>query len=304
MRLPCVFPLAATGGLMQPVDPVAEARLQPLLDAYWADFGAQLQLVGWMTTMLGQEIPQFSTESQRHYAEWDSGTMDFFIEPLPIDDGVHTVSKIQGLWGIPTTEQEAAAGMEHAMLGCTGNTRSLNNFARQFAGLGGGDIAAWGPGDVAPLVAYLESLDAPDGPTLGPAQVQRGEDVFWVEGCIDCHAGPSGSGLTLYDFTEIGTDDAMMRWMDPEADGTTLPGVDMGEDSVTNQLKAPRLVGLWAMKRFLHNGSVHSLEELLCVDGPRTPRTDDAMGNGGHLYGCDSLSIDEKIDLIAYLRSH
>jgi hypothetical protein len=299
-----VFPLAATGGLMQPVDPVAEARLQPLLDAYWADFGAQLQLVGWMTTMLGQEIPEFSTESQRHYAEWDSGTMDFFIEPLPIDDGVHTVSKIQGLWGIPTPEEEAAAGMAHAMLGCTGNTRSLNNFARQFAGLGGGDIAAWGPDDVEPLVAYLESLDAPDGPTLGPAQVQRGEDVFWADGCIECHAGPRGSGLTLYDFTEIGTDDAMMRWMDPEADGTTLPGVDMGEDSITNQLKAPRLVGLWAMKRFLHNGSVQSLEELLCVDGPRTPRTDDAMGNGGHLYGCDSLSIDEKIDLIAYLRSH
>jgi len=299
-----VFPMAATGGFVQPVDPVAEARLQPLLDAYWADFGAQLQLVGWMATMLGQEIPSFSTESQRYYAEWDPGTMDFFIEPLPIDDGVHTVSKIQALWGIPTADEEAEAGMMHAMLGCTGNTRSLNNFARQFAGLGGGDIAAWGPEDVAPLVAYIESLDAPDAPTTGPAQVQRGEDVFWSEGCIECHSGPRGSGLELYDFVEIGTDDAMMRWMDPEADGTTLPGVDFGEDTVTNQLKAPRLVGLWAMERYLHNGAVLSLEELLCVDGPRTPRTDDAMGNGGHTYGCDTLSLDEKIDLIAYLESH
>jgi hypothetical protein len=299
-----VFPLAATGGLMQPVDPVAEAKLQPLLAAYWADFGAQLQLVGWMATMLGQEIPQFSTENQRHYAEWAPGTMDFFIEPLPIDDGVHTVSKIQALWGIPTPAEEAAAGMDHAMLGCTGNTRSLNNFARAFAALGGGDAAAWGPDDVAPLVAYLESLDAPEPPSVNPAAVARGEDVFWEAGCIDCHAGPRGGGLTLYSFAEIGTDDAMMRWMDPEADGTTLPGVDLGEDAVTNALKSPRLVGLWAMGRFLHNGAITSLDTLLCVDGARPASTGDAMGNQGHTYGCDTLTWDEKEDLIAYLESH
>ena len=299
-----VFPLAATGGLMQPVDPVAEAKLQPLLDAYWADFGAQLQLVGWMATMLGQEIPQFSTENQRHYAEWEPGTMDFFIEPLPIDDGVHTVSKIQGLWGIPTPAEEAAAGMDHAMLGCTGNTRSLSNFARAFAGLGGGDAAAWGPDEVAPLVAYIESLDAPAPPRVNPDAAVRGEDIFWDAGCIECHAGPRGSGLTLYTFAEIGTDDAMMRWMDPEADGTTLPGVDLGEDTVTNKLKSPRLVGLWATGRFLHNGAVTSLDELLCLDGPRPASTGDAMGNQGHTYGCDSLTWDEKEDLIAYLESH
>lgn len=214
------------------------------------------------------------------------------------------MSKIQGLWGIPTPDEEAAAGMDHAMLGCTGNTRSLNNFARQFAALGGGDADAWGPDEVAPLVAYIESLDAPEPPDLNPDAVARGEDVFWEAGCIDCHSGPRGSGLTLYSFAEIGTDDAMMRWMDPEADGTTLPGVDLGEDTITNALKAPRLVGLWAMGRYLHNGAVTSLDELLCVDGDRPASTGDAMGNQGHTYGCDTLSWDEKDDLIAYLESH
>ena len=58
------------------------------------------------------------------------------------------------------------------------------------------------------------------------------------------------------------------------------------------------------MERYLHNGSVLSLEEMFCVDGPRVPRTDDAMGNGWHTYGCDTLTLDEKIDLIAYLESH
>ncbi len=299
-----VFPLAATGGLVAPVDPLAEAAIQPLLDAYWADWGAQAQLVGWMLTMLDQEIPQFSTENQRHYAQWLPGTMDFFIEPLPIDDGVHTVSKIQALWGIPTPAEEAAAGMDHAMLGCTGNTRSLSNFARAFAALGGGDAAAWGPDEVAPLVAYLESLDAPAAPVPDPAAAERGADLFFSAGCIDCHAGPRGSGLTLYSFAELGTDDAMRYWMDPEADGTPLTGVDMGEDTVTNALKAPRLVGLWTMERFLHNGAVASLDELLCRDGARPEAPLDAMGNGGHTYGCDTLSWDEKNDLIAYLESH
>lgn len=299
-----VFPLAATGGLLQPVDPAAEAKLQPLLDAYWADLGAQLQLVAWMATMFGEEIPSFSTENQRHYAEWLPGTMDFFIEPLPIDDGVHTVSKIQALWGIPTVAEVTAAGMDHALLGCTGNTRSLSNFAQAFAALGGGDAEHWGPDEVAPLVAYLESLDAPEPPARNPAAVARGEDLFFDTGCIDCHSGPRGSGLTLYSFEAIGTDDAMRRWMSPNADGTTLPGVDLGEDTVTNALKSPRLVGLWTMGRFLHNGAVSSLDELLCVQGERPPSTGDAMGNQGHTYGCDTLSWDEKDDLIQYLQSH
>ena len=94
----------------------------------------------------------------------------------------------------------------------------------------------------------------------------------------------------------------MRYWMD-RGNGTTL-GVDFGEDVITNQIKSPRLAGLWAMKRFLHNGSVESLEELLCVDGPRVSIPDYAFGNQGHTFGCDSLTWDEKDDLIAYLLSH
>ena len=299
-----VFPIAATFGLTGTIDPVTEELLAPLLDAYWDDLGAQLQMVGWLVSMIGRDVPEFSAENQRYYAQWLPGTMDFFIEPLPIDDGVHTVSKIQALWGIPTPAEQDAAGMDHAMLGCTGNTRSLSNFARAFAALGGGDADAWGPEEVEPLVAYLESLDAPEPPRTNADAVRRGDVLFSSEGCIECHSGPRGSGLTLYAFEEIGTDDAMRHWMDPEADGTTIPGVDMGEDSVTNALKAPRLVGLWTMQRFLHNGSVGSLEELLCLGGDRTPYPVDAMGNEGHTFGCDTLTWGQKSDLIEYLLSH
>ena len=69
-------------------------------------------------------------------ATWNDG---LFIEPLPIDDGVHTVSKISALWGIPTEAEVQSSGMEHAMLGYTGNTRTLASFEYAIRHLGGGD---------------------------------------------------------------------------------------------------------------------------------------------------------------------
>ena len=58
------------------------------------------------------------------------------------------------------------------------------------------------------------------------------------------------------------------------------------------------------MERFLHNGAVSSLDDLLCMYGDRPESTLDAMGNDGHTYGCETLSWHEKEDLIAYLESH
>jgi hypothetical protein len=295
------FPALAGGELTQKIIPEVKETLQPMLDHYNDELDVQLQLWGWMMSMLGQEIPSFTEESQLAYSEWEPGTMDFFIEPLPIDDGVHTVSKIAALWGVPTQAEVEASGMAHAMLGATGNTLSLNNFVRQFAGLGGGDINAWGPSDVVPLVAYIESL-APPAREEQPG-AEHGETVFRTEGCIDCHSGPRGSGHRLYDFAEVGTDDALARWMDPAGDLSGLPGVDMGPDTVTGAIKSPRLVGLWAMDRYLHNGSVRSLEELLCIT-PRPASQPSPYSNQGHTFGCDTLSYEDKMALIDYLMSH
>lgn len=301
-----VFPLAAMAGITgMEVDTVAQEKVQPLLDHLASDVWLQMQFMGVLIGLIGVEIPSFPAEIQRHYAEWLPGTMDFFIAPLPIDDGVHTVSKISSLFGIPTDAEQHNFGMDHAMLGWTGNTRTLESFVGLFDALGGGDGANWSPEQLRPLATYVRSLHAP-APLSLPSEdaLARGEKVFVDAGCLECHAGPRGSGLTLYDYDEVGTDDAMAYWMDPDGDGIACCGVDMGEDEVTNQVKAPRLTGLWAMSRFLHNGSVGSLEELLCLDGPRVLDTRPVFGNGGHTYGCDSLSVDEKQDLIDYLNAH
>lgn len=300
-----LLPLAAMESVTgAEVDELARADIQPLLDRLAADSSLQISFLGLLFSLLGKEAPTFSAESQRHYAEWLPGTQDFMIEPLPVNDEVHTVSKISALYGLPTEEEAAAAGMAHAMLGWTGNTRSLAGFVRLFDQLGGGDGPNFSDDQLAPRVDYISSLSVPSPPPADAEAVARGAAVFVDAGCLGCHEGPGGSGLTLYDYAEIGTDDALARWMDADGDGEPCCEADLGEDTLTGQLKSPRLWGLWAMERFLHNGAVGSLEELVCLDGPRTPITTPAMSNDGHLYGCDTLSDEEKRDLLVYLRAH
>ena len=132
--------------------------------------------------------------------------------------------------------------------------------------------------------------------------VDHGEALFSSAGCLTCHSGPRGSGTRIYDFDEIGTDAALARWGDPEGDGTGCCGFEAAD--LTGGVKSPRLVGLWGMQRFLHNGSVDSLESLLCLDTDR-PHADLAEPNAdtGHTFGCD-LTEPERHDIVAFLRSH
>jgi hypothetical protein len=96
-----------------------------------------------------------------------------------------------------------------------------------------------------------------------------------------------------------------MQWW---ADGPDHDGQPWGDivfpsgDSITHGIKSPRLVGLWTMGGFLHNGAVLTLEQLLCL-APRSNVSEDALGDAGHTYGCD-LPESERTVLLAYLRSH
>ena len=287
--------LAMPGTDLSQHDAGAVAVVQPALDRLSADPMLQLGLLAVFIDLLGAgSVPTFSKESEGHYADWAPGTMDFLIEPLPLDDGVHTVSRIPPLWGIPTDEEARAAGMTDAMLGWTGNTPTLTRFAQLFGEMGGGTAAS--EAEVQPLVRYIESLRAPDSAT----ENEEGRAIFQAD-CASCHGGPRGSGLRVYDFDEIGTDDAMRYWMDPDGDGDACCGVD--DLPITNGIKSPRLVGLGAQKSFLHNGSVPSLEALLCLGTDRPTTTAEAYGDQGHLFGCE-LDRDEKTALIAYLLAH
>ncbi|MBM4369394.1 MAG: hypothetical protein FJ102_24490 [Deltaproteobacteria bacterium] len=56
------------------------------------------------------------------------------------------------------------------------------------------------------------------------------------------------------------------------------------------------------MGRFLHNGSVETLDGLFCLEGSRPSGLDAPFGDDGHFYGCD-LPEDERQALVDWLQS-
>ncbi|OYV83051.1 MAG: hypothetical protein B7Z73_16475, partial [Planctomycetia bacterium 21-64-5] len=129
--------------------------------------------------------------------------------------------------------------------------------------------------DVAALVAYLSSLDAPPNPNRprggAPSEAaRRGEQVFQSAkaGCASCHRGDCFTDGEIHDL-----------------------GLGSPRDEYQG-FNTPSLVGLYHRIRLLHDGRAKSLDELLT--GPHNP--DQVTGQG-------ELSDDERADLIEYLKS-
>lgn len=286
-----LMPSLALGGAAGSHDPAAVAAVQPLLDRVNGDSNLKNKLLATLLPLAGAMAPSITVDDEHHYASWPSGTMDFLIAPLPIDDQVHTVSKISALWSIPSTDETA-----DAELGWTGGAHTIGDFLHGFVVIGAGATASWPDDALAPLGDYILSLRAPANPSPpDAAAVERGRVAFATDGCRDCHGGPRGMGTRLYDYGALGTDDAMAKW----ASANIPAGAGF---VVTGKLKSPRLVGSWAMSRFLHDGAVPSLESLFCLE-PRPPAPNDtAMGSQGHDMTC-TLAAADKQDLLAYLRA-
>ena len=289
-------------------DPDALAIVQPLLDRYDSDPVMQVELIAIVATVLpfalNFELPD--KEDEAFYARWKPGVQDFFIPPTAFNDEVQTLHKIHALWDMPNNDQVARSGMVHAMLGWAGSVHTLEEFAEQFAMLGGGEPEEWPRERLQPLADYIYTLQAPANPDPPPTNaVQRGAKLFGNKGCTDCHDGPSGAGKRIYRFEEIGTEDSLALWADgTDGNGEPCCGIEDSEEfALTGGVKVPRLTGLWAMRRFLHNGSLDSLEALFCLDGERPSCTEPTFGDQGHRMTCDGLTESERRDLIAYLET-
>jgi hypothetical protein len=288
----------------QDVHPDIRAEILPHVQAAKAAQGYNLALAGTGLQLLGAEsTPQITVEQQEQFMAKPPGTMDFLTEPL-VDDGVWTVSRILSLWNIPTEEMRAEIGMDHAFLSWTGGATTLDSFISGFVAIGVADPGEWGPERIEPLKAYLESLRVPPlRRELPQNAVEMGGEVFVEAGCMDCHNGPSGESLEAYGYDELGVDDAMRYIFNPNAAGELCCGFEEGDSTyvVTDGIKAPRLTGLENQRRFLHNGSVESLGQLLCLE-ERPVDNHFAQGSQGHEYGCD-LSESERGMLVTYLLS-
>ena len=159
---------------------------------------------------------------------------------------------------------------------------------------------------------YLLSLEPPRNPDLAPrAQLDRGEQIFRREGCVNCHVPPdyTSGKLTLADGWEPPADH-------PSSDD--ILRVSVGTDSGaalktrkgTGFYKIPSLRGVWYRPLLLHDGSFRSLEEMF---DPARLKADYAPQGWnppgvtqravtGHAFGL-SLNADEKLALLAFLRS-
>jgi mono/diheme cytochrome c family protein len=115
------------------------------------------------------------------------------------------------------------------------------------------------------LATYLWSL-AP--PPVEPAADSRGAALF-AHGCAGCHA--SGEPVAV---ARVGSD----------------PAAALSRDRGTGTYRPPSLRGVRDRALLLHDGSIHSLDELL----------DPARTTPGHHFGT-ALSTNERADLTAYL---
>lgn len=282
-------------------DPAAVAKLKPVLDKLADSFALRAKLGVALAPLASLQQPKMSKSVEHQYATWPNGALDFVIAPLPVDDGAHVVGKILPLWGIPRDAERAAAKMPSALLAWSGSAETLTEFIEGFAILGG--AAAPSAEEMKPLVEYLYSLRAPENPARPDAALAaRGAKLFAEKKCTACHDGPRGSGRRAFTFAEIGSDDALAGWLDPKGTGDACCDVPVKKGGLTHGVKSPRLVGLWAQRRFLHNGTLSSLEELFCMK-PR-PAGQKPLATTGHTFTCDGLADDEKNALLAYLRSH
>jgi len=239
-----------------------------------------------------------TVEEQERFLALKPGTMDFLTKPL-IDDGIWTVSRILSLWNLPDEAQRQAAHMPHEMLSWNGGVKRTMDFLEGFVAIGVG--TTWTTQRLLPLERYLRSLRAP-APLTPAGEIETGATLFVEKGCLTCHSGPSGEGVRVFTFTEMGTDDAYANIYNPGDAGTPCCGLGNDPSNVTRGVKASRLAGLFAARRLLHNGSVAGLDELFCLS-PRDPTTIIAQTSKGHAMTCEGLSVDEKQALIRYLNS-
>lgn len=285
------------------------ARLQPTLDWIATHDKAPALLADMITIGLGMSqsanpLSDIRPDTPRLWTLWQPGVLDFFTSPFPEDD-FHIPIRIPSLWEIPTAQDVAELGLPHAMLSAAGGGDSLWSFMRGFIATSKGEVDDWDDDALRPIVEYIYSLQHPrNSATLPRELVARGADVFASAGCANCHNGKAYGGSRLFSFEEIGTDTTLRHFADPDLDGNLCCELQLlGASEVTHALKAPHLTGIWAHRVFLHNGSVASLEELLCYDGPRpAPSLEQGMRNSGHEFGC-ALATADKDALLAFLRS-
>ena len=160
------------------------------------------------------------------------------------------------------------------------------------------------------LAFYIYSLKPPPNPNPFDEQARAGERIFARE-CAACHTPPlyTNNQLTLAEgFTPPKDKPASLDVL-PISVGTD-PGLALKTRKGTGYYKVPSLKGVWYRGRYLHDGSVASLEEMFNPDrlkdthvpGGFIPAGVKTRAIQGHEFGL-KLNAEEREQLIAFLKT-
>ncbi|HYI94590.1 MAG TPA: hypothetical protein VEX68_13670 [Bryobacteraceae bacterium] len=161
------------------------------------------------------------------------------------------------------------------------------------------------------LALYIKSLKPPANPNPFDEYAAAGKKIFEREGCGGCHTPP------LYTNNKL----TLARGFTPPPDAPksldimnisvgTDPGLALKTRKGTGYYKVPSLRGVWYRGRYLHDGSLASLEEMFDPNrlnetfspGGWNPPAVKTRAVVGHEFGL-RLSVNDRKSLIAFLRT-
>jgi mono/diheme cytochrome c family protein len=161
------------------------------------------------------------------------------------------------------------------------------------------------------LTMFIYSLEPPTNPNANNPNVASGEKVFLREGCGGCHTPPLYTNNRLTLASGFTPPPEHFKFLD-------IMRVSVGTDANlalktrkgTGYYKVPSLKGVWYRGRYLHDGSLTTLEEMF--DSARlqddyTPTgfmlpTQKTRAVPGHVFGM-KLNEKDREALLAFLRS-
>jgi hypothetical protein len=160
------------------------------------------------------------------------------------------------------------------------------------------------------LALYLYSLKPPANPNPFNESAKAGEQIFKRD-CAGCHVPPlyTNNKLTLAKGFRPSKDQPTTLDVIPVSVGTD-PALALRTRKGTGYYKVPSLKGVWYRGRYLHDGSVASLEEMFDPErlkethlpGGYRPLGTARRAVDGHVFGLN-LSPEDRRDLVAFLKT-
>ena len=268
--------------------------------------------VPWISNDIHARI---KTMTNQEWSAWDDASNGTGMQAR-WDGSIYYPTKIPDLIGIKDRKF-----FDHT---ATHRHRGIEDLMRYAAQVTSADTPHFGPYDIVPradrrvpyrlsdealyaIAMYIYSLEPPPNPNRFDATAAAGQKIFTAN-CAGCHTPP------LYTNNKL----TLAKGFQPDAANPDVMPVSVGTDpagamltrKATGYYKVPSLKGVWYRGRFLHDGSLSSLEEMFdparlqpdFEPGGWNPPGVKKRAVTGHEFGL-KLSMQDRARLIAFLKT-